>query len=320
MSKKIDISFEDEESLSTHLKRRKTRPQVKKPVVKQSYEANADVQRWLNTQTIDQKDLTKPPFAPTFLAGQRDASWILSSLSSFYEQDLITDVLHVVKSGKEATVYCCLADPLTGLEYAAAKVYRPRMFRSLRNDAVYRQGRTQRDVEGHVVRNSSHHQAAFKSQRGRAMQVSSWIEYEFQTQLHLFAAGANIPRPLAQVGNSVLMEYIGTVGEPAPLLQNVILDHEEAPALLASILNDMELFLAHNRIHGDLSAYNIVYWEGEVKIIDFAQAVDPTQSEGTFPIFLRDVERVASYFAQYNLVIDALAVATEIWTRQQGAF
>ena len=33
---------------------------------------------------------------------------------SFYEDWLITEVLHVVKSGKEATVYCCRAHPHTG--------------------------------------------------------------------------------------------------------------------------------------------------------------------------------------------------------------
>ena len=38
-------------------------------------------------------------------------------------------------------------DPATGLEFLAAKIYRPRMFRSLSNDALYRQGREQRDPD-----------------------------------------------------------------------------------------------------------------------------------------------------------------------------
>ena len=101
---------------------------------KTSYESNADVQRWLREQESARAG-TKPPFNPTFLAHQRDRPWVLSSLATFYEDDLITDVLAVVKSGKEATVYCCAAHPSTELEYVAAKVYRPRMFRSLRNDA-----------------------------------------------------------------------------------------------------------------------------------------------------------------------------------------
>src|SRR5215469_7320816 len=110
-----------------------------KPPMKTSYESNADVQRWLEEQSLEGGG--KPEFNPTFLAGQRDRPWILSSLSQFYEQDLITDVLRVIKSGKEATVYCCAADPSTSRQLLAAKVYRPRMFRSLKNDAVYRKSR-----------------------------------------------------------------------------------------------------------------------------------------------------------------------------------
>ena len=38
-------------------------------------------------------------------------------------------------------VYCCQAHPGTGLEYAAAKVFRPRKFRAMKNDWFYKQGR-----------------------------------------------------------------------------------------------------------------------------------------------------------------------------------
>ncbi|HLG78803.1 MAG TPA: RIO1 family regulatory kinase/ATPase [Ktedonobacteraceae bacterium] len=287
---------------------------------KQSYESNADVQRWLAEQSLHEQDLNKPAFTPTFLAGQRDADWILSSLTAFYEQDLVTDVVHVVKSGKEATVYCCTADPRTGLAYAAAKVYRPRMFRSLRNDQVYRQGRTQRDIDGRVVRAGSHQQRAFKSERGRATQVSSWIEYEYQTHCLLYESGADVPQPLAHIGNAVLMEYIGTLGEPAPLLYQVDLAQEEAAPLLERILSTIEHFFAHNRIHGDLSAYNILYWKGDVKIIDFAQAVDPSQSDGSFALLERDIERVGRYFARYGMTVDAHALARNLWQKYRGAF
>src|SRR5579862_7878606 len=120
---------------------------------KTSFEHNAEVQRWLKEQTTEDSGI-RPRFNPTFLASQRDGPWILSSLIQFYEEDLITDVLHVVRSGKEASVYCCTAHPATGADYLAAKVYRPRMFRSLKNDAVYRQSRLQHDREGRVVRNA----------------------------------------------------------------------------------------------------------------------------------------------------------------------
>lgn len=227
-------------------------------------------------------------------------------------------MLHVVKSGKEATVYCCTADPTTGLEYAAAKIYRPRMFRSLKNDAIYREGRTQRDVDGKVTHNSRHQRDAFRSEKGRAAQVASWIDYEFQTHTLLYTIGVDVPRPLAHVGNALLMEYIGDVGEPAPLLREVILAQEEAQLLFQSVLRNIELCLTHNRVHGDLSEYNILYWKGTAWLIDFAQAVDPRQNTNVFPLFVRDIERVYRYFARYGVVADTYTLAADMWRRYEG--
>jgi RIO kinase 1 len=298
------------------MKKRRGAAGVHKPPPKESYEAHAEVQRWLKEQALEEDDGVKPKFNPAFLASKRDAPWILSSLAHFYEEDLISDVLHVVSSGKEATVYCCAAHPATGADYLAAKVYRPRMFRSLKNDAIYRQSRLQHDREGRIVRNIRRFDAGNK---GRALQVQSWIEYEFETQRLLHEGGANVPRPLTQIGNAVLMEYIGDIDDPAPLLKEVRLVRDEAQPLFDCIMRNIALFLACNRIHGDLSEFNILYWQGAVSIIDFAQAVDPRQNQAVFPLLLRDVERVCSYFARYGVVADARALARDIWSQQVGA-
>ena len=291
---------------------------VHKPKKKASYESNADVQRWLREQAIEDGGI-KPEFNPTFLASLRDAPWINSSLAQFYDQDLITDVLHVIKGGKEATVYCCSANPGTGVDYLAAKVYRPRMFRSLKNDAIYRQSRIQYDRDGRVVRGGSrHHSATKSSEQGRAARVNSWIEYEFQTQSLLYDNGVDVPKPVAQIGNAVLMEYIGAVGQPALTLREITLEREEAQPLFECVLHNVELSLAHNRIHGDLSEYNILYWQGAVTVIDFAQAVDPRYNPDVFALLVRDIERVCTYFADYGVVADAQELANDIWLRCQG--
>src|SRR6185312_13707093 len=150
LTQHFDDNPEEEMAMFVKIKpsareRASTRSSVqKKPARKTSYESNAAVQRWLRQQVYEEPQQI-PSFNPTLLASKRDAPWILSSLTPFYEQQLITDVLHEAHSGKEATVYCCKAHPSTGVEYLAAKIYRPRMFRSLRNDAIYRFSRVQRD-------------------------------------------------------------------------------------------------------------------------------------------------------------------------------
>ncbi len=59
-------------------------------------------------------------------------------LDAFIGDGSITDVLYVVRSGKEATVYCCR--DAEG-ELVAAKVYRPLERRNFHNDAIYQTGR-----------------------------------------------------------------------------------------------------------------------------------------------------------------------------------
>jgi len=322
-------SFEDdpEEELITFEKikpdkreRARTRSHAQpKPTRKSSYESSADVQRWLREQSYDVQQ-PDTGFHPTLLASKRDAPWILSSLEPFYKQLLITDVLHEAHSGKEATVYCCQAHPSTGVEFLAAKIYRPRMFRRLRNDAIYRYSRVQRDEQGQAEHGNSRRGSAAtrKTEKGRAAQVASWIEYEYLTQRLLFTHGANVPRTFAQIGNAVLMEYIGDVGEPAPRLSDVILEVEEAQPLFDCILHNIELALTHGRIHGDLSGYNILYWHEAVTLIDFAQAVDPYHNSDVFSLFQRDIERICRYFAQYNVQCNANELAREIWSGHMG--
>ncbi len=63
------------------------------------------------------------------------------ALAPFREDELIDEVVSIVKSGKEAVVYCCRGGPKVDAELVAAKVYKPKSFRSFRNDALYREGR-----------------------------------------------------------------------------------------------------------------------------------------------------------------------------------
>jgi RIO kinase 1 len=286
---------------------------------KSSYESSTDVQRWLREHT-DEEQVRTSTWNPSLLASRRDAPWILSSLTPFYDQHLILDVLHEAHSGKEATVFCCQAHPSTGVAYLAAKIYRPRMFRSLRNDAIYRYSRVQRDEQGQAEHGNSRRGSAAtrKTERGRAAQVASWIEYEYQTQRLLYAHEANVPRPFAQIGNAVLMEYIGEVGEPAPRLSDVLLEPEEAQPLFECIMRNVELALQHGRIHGDLSAYNILYWQGTVTLIDFAQAVDPYHNSDVYSLFVRDVERICHYFALFGVQEEPRGLARDLWMRHMG--
>lgn len=255
-------------------------------------------------------------FNPTFSSSRYERQWILDYLGVFYDNEQITDVLHLVKGGKEANVYCCTAHPSTGLRLIAAKVYRPHMFRRLRNDAQYRQGRAILNASGHVVRDSRAMRAvAGGSGFGRELAHESWLEHEYQTLVALHAAGAGVPRPVARGNNTILMEYVGEVSAPAPMLSEVRLERDEVRPLWQRLVRDVEIMLRCERVHGDLSAYNVLYWEGDVKLIDFPQVVDPYTNPDAYTLFRRDVQRLWQYFSRYGIGGDPAALARRLWAQ-----
>ena len=259
-------------------------------------------------------------FNPTFTSSRHEREWILNYLGPFYDDKQISDVLRQVKGGKEATVYCCAAHPGIGVELIAAKVYRPRVFRQLRNDARYRQGRMILNREGKEVRDGRELVAvAKKTSFGKELAHTSWLEHEYQTLQLLHGAGADVPRPLAHGNSAILMEYMGDAEVPAPTLNEVRLDRSEARPLFERLMHNVELMLSLQRVHADLSAYNVLYWDGEVKIIDFPQAVDPRDNRDAFAIFKRDVERLCQYFARYRVASDPAQLAHDLWSRHVAA-
>jgi RIO kinase 1 len=78
-------------------------------------------------------------------------------------------------------------------------------------------------------------------------------------------------------------------------------------------MENVELMMAHNRIHGDLSAYNVLYWDGECWMIDFPQAVDPRVNPDAAEILRRDVTRLCDYFARYGVASDPVSLAEGLW-------
>jgi serine/threonine-protein kinase RIO1 len=67
-------------------------------------------------------------------------------------------------------------------------------------------------------------------------------------------------------------------------------------------------------VHGDLSAYNVLYWQGKITLIDFPQVVNPVDNPDAPAIFERDVTRICQYFAAQGAVRDPVATAEALWS------
>ncbi len=255
-------------------------------------------------------------FETTYRPSKYESGWLLESLETLFDQQLITDVLALVTGGKEASVYCCAAHESTGVEWLAAKVYRPRMFRQLRNDHVYREGREVIMGDGTRINDSD-----FREMRaitkgtgfGREVLHTSWLMHEYKTLQTLHAAGAAVPKAWAIGDNVILMDYIGDAKLAAPTLNTVRLEPDEAARLFEEVLHNVRIMLQHGMIHGDLSAYNILYNAGAIVFIDFPQVTGIASNPNAHYILRRDVTRVCEYFAQQGVERDPVSLAEELW-------
>jgi RIO kinase 1 len=211
-----------------------------------------------------------------------------------------------VKSGKEATVYCCRACPGRGDAYFALKAYRSRQDRNFRNAAVYQEGRILGKARVmRAVRN--------KSRFGRAVEFGGWLHHEFAMLGVLHAAGAAVPRPIAVSGSAMLLEFIGEGDKPAPQLCNVRLSPAAAEVLLEQALRTIEIMLSVHVVHADLSAYNMLYAGEGLRVIDMPQAVDARINPNARALLARDVANVCRYFASQGADAEPGTFAAELW-------
>jgi RIO kinase 1 len=254
-------------------------------------------------------------FKFTYKAARYEEAWLLGSLAAIAEHQWISDVLRKVKGGKEASVYLCRGGAAVDVPLVAAKVYRPRSLRNLKNDQQYRVGRVDLDESGNVIGDDDRSHAIQKRTAfGEELRHQSWIAYEFTTLELLYEAGADVPKPYEMEKNAILMGYVGDALNSAPELNSVALELDEAKSLYERVVHNIDLMLTHDRIHGDLSAYNILYWKGDITLIDFPQVVLPEANPASWSIFLRDVTRICQYFFAQGVDCDARKLASDLWT------
>lgn len=234
----------------------------------------------------------------------------LAALEEFLADGMITSVLSTLKSGKEAATYLCQAGgELRKKRLVVAKVYHDRTKRNFKNDAIYNEGRV--ILAAGQVQRAIHARTEF----GLAVDMAMWVNREFDALSELHYAGADVPEPFAATDGAILMEYFGDEEGAAPQLQHARIDREEARAAADRITWNVETMLDNHKVHGDLSAFNILYWRGRPVIIDLPQSVDPRQNRKARGLLERDLGNVAKYFSRHGVEMDSQRIADRLWNR-----
>ena len=236
-----------------------------------------------------------------------------TSLDHFLAEGLITDVVRIIKTGKEASVHLCRGNrSTTGEDLVAVKLYHPLDRRDFRDESIYRDGEW---IEERRIRAALEKKTRF----GRQVQGGLWVSREWETLRALSEAGLPVPRPIASTDDAILMGYVGDLELAAPQLRSVRPDAVEAQDLFDQVLRAIERMLYLNVIHGDLSAYNLLVWDGRVTVIDLPQAIDPRKNRHAHALLERDVRRICEHFERLGMRSSPDRLAADLWTAWQFA-
>lgn len=223
----------------------------------------------------------------------------------------------VLKSGKEAEVFVVERRSATATCLLAHKRFRPRHpgkgeLRELgftkgtiyRHDAVYRAGWYLNDRDARAV--------ATRTRYGQDLRSRLWPANAFRMLRRAWNAGASVPYPVDRTDDGILMEYIGDATRAAPRLVDARLDRAGLADAWAQLVNSVRRLAAIRVVHADLSVYNLLWWERQLVLIDFTQAVDAVENADAASLLQRDLANVGDWFGRRAIEVDVEATYAEL--------
>lgn len=232
-----------------------------------------------------------------------------------------TDVdLGVIKTGKEAQVNLVerIGDDGSRCVFAR-KRYLPREVKTkgqLQAMGVQRSSTFVNDVqyrEGRQFRKSRDRRAVDRmSTYGKHLLQDRWTGHEHDVMMRLWEAGLNVPYPIGYGDDVFDLEYVGDDTQAAPQLHAARLNPAQVADAFEQLVDGLRVLVAEGLAHGDLSAYNLLWWEDRVWFIDFPQALDIAANLQGLDFLHRDVVNVCTWFQRRGLGVDAEEVFADL--------
>ncbi|CAN8071413.1 unnamed protein product [Agarophyton chilense] len=214
-----------------------------------------------------------------------------------------------VSTGKEANVYYATAasDPSSPTDSIASLSPIPGLLpHDFSPDApvavkVFKTSILQfKDRERYVAGEFRFRRTGYQRGSNRKM-VQQWAEKEFRNQMRLQEAGIPAPIPLLLKPPVLIMSFFGKDGWPAPRLKDASLSLARLRKIYFHVCMIMRrMFRVAHLVHGDLSEYNMLYWKGDVVIIDVSQSVEDDHPMA-LDFLRRDCANVNDFFCRSGL-------------------
>jgi RIO kinase 1 len=228
-------------------------------------------------------------------------------LNALAKMGFLDELISGIKTGKEGSVF--LGRNSDG--FVAVKVYTDLRVRSFKRDAMYREGRFIGDsrIERAIEQGS---------QKGLDAHQILWVQEEFRQMKHLYEHGVRVPRAIAVSGICIIMEFIGDEnGEPAPRISDLKMEKEEAEEAFRQAVENLKLIVGSGRVHGDYSAFNILWHEEKAVVIDFPQVIEFRNNRNANAFLERDVHSLCRSFSRQGVRVDAGNVLREVRAGQK---
>jgi RIO kinase 1 len=224
-----------------------------------------------------------------------------------------TDVdLGVLTTGKEAQINLIERSDGERACLVAQKRYLPREVKvkgQLEAMGVQRVSTFTHDVhyrEGRQFRKSRDRRAVEQmSTYGKRLLQDRWTGHEHDVMRTLWDRGVRVPFPVSYADDVLDLEYVGDLDGAAPQLRSARLQGAALADAFAQVVEGLRAIVAAGFTHGDLSAYNLLWWDERVWFIDFPQAVDLAANPMGLDFLHRDVVNIAAWFGKRGLAIDA---------------
>ena len=219
--------------------------------------------------------------------------------------EYLDTTLGALKSGKESEVYLVSRAARGSTWLLAHKRFIALERRLFRNTYQY--------VGRWGSGNSVESRAMKKNTRfGQEVRHRRWIANEWENLVHLYDAGVTVPPPVDLEEDGYVMAFIGDDGVAAPRLESMDLDRQTAERVWNDLVGDIARMLDAERVHGDLSAYNVLWWRDRAVLIDFSQTVEIVTHPAAQDLLIRDVTSLARYFRRRGVAIDIDSVLRQL--------
>ena len=228
--------------------------------------------------------------------------WLITDAVEYTERDL-----GPLKSGKEAEVFVVERTFEDRSCLLAHKRYRPRTVTQkgelaalgfqrgnrFMNDLAYRDGRK-------FAKSRDQRAAERMTNYGKKLLTGRWTGHELDMMQHAWDAGVSVPYPVGARGDGMLMQFLGDAERAAPRLVEARLSAAEIHHVAIELVENLTLLVGAGFVHADLSAFNLLWWEEQLWLIDFPQAVDVTTNPHAFEYLHRDLTNIGGWFARHG--------------------